>query len=70
MSGNKKAKTLLKVLAVQFPLVEINFDLEDQKRCFGKGLLICTDAVISLVTAQGYEGEVLEQLNLINPNLA
>jgi len=57
----KQAKALLKALTVQFPLAEINFDLEDRDKVLRvKGPAICIETVISFVTVHGYDCAVLD----------
>jgi hypothetical protein len=57
----KQAKTLLGVLAKQFPLFRINFDLEDCDKILRvEGENIQREKITHLVTAHGYQCHILE----------
>ena len=57
----RQAKLLLNVMARQFPLLKINFDLEDCDKILRvEGGNICQRTITALVTDNGYRCELLE----------
>jgi hypothetical protein len=57
----KQAKTLLGVLAKQFPLFRINFDLEDCDKILRvEGENIQQEKIACLVIENGYQCDILE----------
>ena len=57
----KQAQTLLSVLAKQFPLFRINFDLEDCDKILRvEGENIQHEKIASLVIENGYQCDILE----------
>jgi hypothetical protein len=56
----KQAKLLLCHLSEQFPLLQINFDLEDCDKILRvEGENICQEKITELIAENGYQCEVL-----------
>ncbi len=57
----RQAKVLLDILSKQFPLLHINFDLEDCDNILRvEGENICPETITGLVAENGYECGILE----------
>ena len=61
VTRKRQAKRLLNILSRQFPLLHINFDLEDCDNILRvEGENICKEKITGLVAESGYECGVLE----------
>jgi hypothetical protein len=57
----RKAKMLLNILSEQFPLLHINFDLEDCDKILRvEGSNIRQESISELIAQNGYECAILE----------
>ncbi|GAB3513450.1 hypothetical protein [Emticicia fontis] len=57
----KQATLLFEILAKQFPLFKINFDLEDCDRILRvEGDVISHDRIITIIHTNGYQCQVLD----------
>ncbi|MBS1524054.1 MAG: hypothetical protein JST19_00305 [Bacteroidetes bacterium] len=59
--GKRQARALLNILSDRFPLLRINFDLDDCDKILRvEGDAICQESITELVAENGYACDVLE----------
>jgi hypothetical protein len=58
---SEQAEKLLEVLESRFPVLKINFDLEDCDKILRvKGRVVAAERIINVITSNGYQCSVLE----------
>jgi tRNA G26 N,N-dimethylase Trm1 len=61
VARREQAAKLLEVLENHFPVLKINFDLEDCDKILRvKGSVVAPERIINVITSNGYQCSVLE----------